>query len=82
MTEYEICTNLEEAWRNSTPSNNLFAEAISSIEWDDAFYEDGELYYCKGNMAITVCNINPFADVFRNPVVVFSDAREHEFHAR
>ena len=80
MLESEICTKLEEAWRNSTPSNNLFAEAISSVKWDDAFEEDGELYYCKGGMTIIACDPNPFADVFRNPVVIFSDASEHEFH--
>lgn len=53
---------LNEAHGCSTMNNNLFAKVINSIDWDEVFTADGETYYCKGNVTLTVENIDPFKE--------------------
>ena len=77
---FDLFTNLKEAFNASTHNNNLFADLIGRIRWDDTFFADGEHYFVKGNMTFTTPSLNPF-EITKNwmPSAIFSDGSYIEF---
>lgn len=74
--EFRLYENLNEAYGASTQNNNLFAKAINAVRWDESFEADGETYYCKGKLTLTVENINPFKQAWKPSVMIGTFMRE------
>lgn len=67
---------LNEAYGASTQNNNYFRDLIEQIKWDDVFAADGETYYCKENLTLTVENLDPFKQAWRPTVMIGTFFRE------
>lgn len=63
--EYKIIEKLQNAYGASTMSTNHFARAIAQIAWDEQFQADGESYFVKGKLTITVQDLDPFKALWK-----------------
>ena len=72
MTAFTLYETLKEAYETTTQNNNRFLSAISLVKWDDMFYADGEYYFLKGDLTITVEDTNPFKEQWK-PTAFFKD---------
>lgn len=63
--EYQIINNLQNAYDASTMACNRFAEAIAKIAWDEKFQADGETYFIKGRLTVTVQSLDPFKQLWK-----------------
>lgn len=70
--EFKMYEKLKEAWETTTQSCNRFKKAIEAIKWENTFQADGETYFIKGGLTLTVENLNPFKEQW-HPEVMFSD---------
>ena len=57
MKELRLYEKLKEAYETTTKKYNRFKEVIESIKWDNTFSADGEQYYIKNNLTLTIENI-------------------------
>ena len=76
MKTFNLINALNEAYGASTKSNNLFAKLINSIKWDDEFTEDGEMYFIKNDLTLTVENLDPFEENWKPSVMVGTYMRD------
>ena len=74
--EFRLYERLDEAYGASSPNNNLFEKAVNAIKWDDTFEADGETYYCKGGLTLTVTSLNPFKQSWRPSVMIGTFMRD------
>lgn len=70
--EIKLYDLLKNAYDKSTQNFNNFENAINSINWDNTFEADGEIYFVKDRFTLTVENIDPFKDMWK-PTAYFSD---------
>lgn len=68
--EMKLAEKLNKAYGLSTKSNNLFEKVVKSIKWDQIFTADGETYYCKGDLGLTVENLDPFKEKYRPSIMI------------
>lgn len=73
MKELKIYKKLKEAYETTTKKYNRFKEVINSINWDNTFSADGEQYYIKGDLTLTIENIDPFSEAWKPTVWIGSD---------
>lgn len=73
MKELKLYKKLKEAYETTTKKYNRFKEVINSINWDNTFSADGEQYYIKNNLTLTIENIDPFSEAWKPTVWIGSD---------
>ena len=78
MNELLLFNKLKEAYETSTRNFNSFKEAISSVNWDNKFEADGEIYFMLGKFTLAVENLDPFKEQWK-PTVYFTDGYVKEF---
>ena len=66
----DLYRELNNAYGASTRSNNLFAKAVKAVRWDKIFEADGETYYIKGDVTLTVENLDPFKALWKPSVMI------------
>ena len=69
---------LKEAYETTTKKYNRFKEVIESIKWDNTFIADGEQYYIKNNLTLTIENIDPFSEAWKPTVWIESNYSSFE----
>ena len=73
MKELRLYEKLKEAYETTTKKYNRFKEVIESIKWDNTFSADGEQYYIKGDLTLTIENIDPFSEAWKPTVWIESN---------
>lgn len=76
--ELKLFETLKEAYETSSRKFNNFKNVIESTQWDYTFDADGEHYFIKGNLTLTVQNLDPFQEVWK-PTAIFKDGYVVEF---
>ena len=61
---FDIYETLNEAYGASTPSNNLFEQAVKSISWNYSFESDDGLWYVNDDVTLNCSSLDPFAQDF------------------
>lgn len=74
----DLFLKLKEAYETTTHNNNRFEKALKSVNWDAEFEADGEIYFIKGCMTLTIQNLNPFEEEWK-PSAIFEDGSYIEF---
>lgn len=74
--EYKLYEILNEAYGASTQNNNLFKKAIDSVKWEDTFEADGETYFCKGDLILTVTSLDPFKQTWKPSIMINTFMRD------
>lgn len=65
-----LAINLKEAYETSTKQNNSFAALVNTIDWDAVYTsEDGDTYFEKDDIVLTVFSLDPFEPVPAAPSV-------------
>ncbi len=62
MKELKLYEKLKEAYGSSSRMYNNFKELINKIKWDNTFIADNEHYFIKGDLTLTIENIDPFKE--------------------
>lgn len=80
IDESGICNSLQEAWRNTTKTDNFFQRAVESVPWQETWQADGEIYYTLESLMFIITSLDVFAPG-RNPMIIFSSGEFYEFRA-
>ena len=73
MNYFNTFNALNDAFGISTQSFNAFAQAVLSIDWDETFVADDEMYFVAGDFVLTTPSLDPFACDW-NPTVMYTSA--------
>lgn len=68
--EFKIIERLQNAYNATTMSCNKFANELNKIRWDKTFKADGELYFIKDKLVLTVENTNPFQEQWKPSYII------------
>lgn len=73
MTALNIFNELLEAWECSTPAYNGFFKMLSTTEWEEEYWADGEFYFVTDEICFTTPVLNPFEPHDWVPTAITAD---------
>jgi hypothetical protein len=73
VEKYNLYKKLKDAYGNTTHNYNEFERAILSVNWENQFNADGEMYFCIDDCILTVENINPFKEQWSPAFSIMSE---------
>lgn len=73
MEDLQLYELLKDAYESTTKNYNRFKKVIESTKWDNTFTADGEHYFIKDNLTLTIENTDPFKEAWKPTVWIGSD---------